>query len=74
MTYTPQQIEAASLAVLAVVEAFKDAGPMGLPAGPLFAVLLTQGISLSQFNEIMSALENCKVIRRIPGMDRFAIV
>lgn len=49
---------------VAIVETVKEAGTQGTPAGPLYAALMTTGMSLEQFEHIMSALVAGKMLRK----------
>lgn len=53
---TPEQATALRLIVSATVDAVKAAGPHGAPAGVIYAALMTQGCSKSQFDSLMGAL------------------
>lgn len=39
-----------------IVETVKEAGEQGAPAGPMYAALMTTGMSLEQFETIMGVL------------------
>lgn len=54
---TPEQIKAAQRIGLIVLEAIRDAGPMGAPSGVLYAALMGQGCTLSQYQSLMAPLE-----------------
>jgi hypothetical protein len=53
---TPAQIAAVRMIADAIVDAVKAAGAMGAPGGVLYAALMAYGISLSQFESLMSAM------------------
>jgi len=53
---TEQQATAMRLIFSAVIESVKAAGSLGAPGGIIYAALMTQGCSLSQFQSLMSAL------------------
>ena len=53
---TTAQIQAVRQIVNAIVEAIKAAGPLGAPGGVLYAGLMTQGCSLSQFESLMTGI------------------
>jgi hypothetical protein len=55
-TLNPAQIAALRQIAAAVVEAVREAGPMGAPGGHLYAALMAQGCTLSQFESLMGAL------------------
>lgn len=56
MALSPQQASALRLIVSAVMDAVKAAGPDGVPGGVLYAALMAQGCTLSQFESLMGAL------------------
>lgn len=48
-----------------IVEAVKDTGPEGLPAGLLYAALMAYGCSFSMYEELMAVLlREGRVVRR----------
>lgn len=47
----------------AIIESVREMGEQGAPAGPLYAALMTVGITLDQFNTIMEALVKRGVLR-----------
>jgi hypothetical protein len=55
-TLTPQQRTALGLIARATIDAVQAAGPDGAPAGVLYAALMQQGCTLSQFQSLMGAL------------------
>jgi len=57
------QIQAMRKVLDAVIDAVK-ASPMGTPEGSLYAVLMTQGCSLNQFEAIIGALCKAGKIRK----------
>jgi len=60
---TQDQITAMKTILDAVIDAVK-ASPMGTPEGSLYALLMTQGCSLNQFQAIISALCTARKIRK----------
>jgi hypothetical protein len=60
----PQQAQALKLIVDATVDAVKAAGDLGAPGGVLYAALMAQGCSLSQFESLMGALVKLGKVRR----------
>jgi hypothetical protein len=50
------QKKALAMIVAAVVDAVKAAGPSGAPGGVLYAALMAQGCTMSQFESLMGAL------------------
>ncbi len=63
-TLNPSQARALQLVVKAVLDAVKEMGPQGAPAGPLYAALMSQGCTLNQFQSLMGALERAGKVRR----------
>ena len=61
---TPQQARAIALMADAVVDAVKVAGPLGAPGGVLYAGLMSLGLSLGQFEALMSMLVRANVLKR----------
>jgi hypothetical protein len=54
---TPSQIAAVRKIVAAILGAIKAAGDLGAPAGVLYAGLMSQGCSHSQFTSLMASME-----------------
>lgn len=48
----------------AVVDAVKEAGPQGAPAGPMYAAFMSYGMSLEQFQRMMDMLVNAGRLRK----------
>ena len=48
----------------AVLAAVQESGPRGIDGGTLYAAMMTAGISLEQFNEIMAALVSLEIVRK----------
>ena len=61
---TNQQAAAIHLVVDAVVDAVKAAGDHGAPGGVIYAALMGQGCSLSQYESLMAALIRVGKLRR----------
>jgi len=61
---TTEQIEALKALADAIIESVRAAGPLGAPGGHLYAALMTYGIDLNQFNQIMSGLCRVGVLRK----------
>lgn len=40
----------------ALVETVEEAGPLGAPSGPMYAAVMTLGITLDQYEQIMAGL------------------
>lgn len=55
-TTQAQQAKALAAILNIIVDTVKDAGPMGAPSGPMYAALMAQGCTLSQYQSLMSAL------------------
>ena len=53
---TNDQLQALREISLAIIDAVKQAGPLGAPAGPMYAALMAQGCTLTQFEGIMRGL------------------
>jgi hypothetical protein len=53
---TPIQIQAIRMLADAIVDAVKAAGPMGAPGGVIYAALMAHGLTLSQYDQLMSGL------------------
>lgn len=56
-----------------VIEAVKEAGPMGAPAGPMYAGMMGFGISLDNFNAMMGALVSLGRLRHDPDSHLYFI-
>lgn len=56
MAPTIEQLKALRGICDAVVSTVKESGPMGAPAGILYAALMAHGCSLSQFQSLMAGL------------------
>lgn len=48
----------------AVVDAVKEAGPQGAPAGPMYAAFMSVGMSLEQFERMMDLLVKSGRLRK----------
>lgn len=48
----------------AIIETVALAGPLGAPGGHLYAALMAHGVSLEQFEQIMSGLCRAKTLRK----------
>jgi hypothetical protein len=53
---TTEQAKALRMICDAVIESVKVAGPLGAPAGTLYAALMTHGATLEQFESLMAGL------------------
>lgn len=60
---TPEQASLLRTVANAILETVKEMGPQGTPAGPLYAALMTTGMSLEQFESIMNGLVAAKMLR-----------
>ena len=63
MTAT-QQIDAIKAVCDAILDTVRLAGPLGAPAGPIYAALMAQGFSLEQYEAIMGALVKAGKLRK----------
>jgi len=64
-TITKEQAKAALLQIVdVIVEAIKERGPEGTPEGPLYAMLMTFGCTLEQFNMFVEVLVTTGQIRK----------
>lgn len=59
-----EQIEAAQRIGLAVMEAIAECGELGAPEGPIYAALMSQGCTLSQFQSLVGGMERNGVVTR----------
>ena len=53
---TTEQAKALRMICDAVVDSVKAAGPLGAPAGTLYAALMAHGATLDQFERLMAGL------------------
>ena len=63
MQLTVTQERAVRLIVAAIMDTIRESGPMGAPAGVLYAGLMTQGCTLSQFESLMGSLVRMGALR-----------
>jgi hypothetical protein len=61
---TPEQMKALQAIANAVTETVKAMGPLGAPAGPMYAAMMASGCSLDQFEQIMAALVRAGKLRK----------
>jgi hypothetical protein len=61
---TAQQTQMLKKVCNAIVETVKEMGKQGAPAGPLYAALMTTGMTLENFEQIMSGLVAAKMLRK----------
>jgi hypothetical protein len=61
---TIEQAKALRMICDAVVDSVKAAGPLGAPAGTLYAALMTHGATLSQFESLMGGLVRAGKLRK----------
>lgn len=47
-----------------IVEAVKDMGAMGAPSGPMYAALMSTGMTLDQYQTIMDGLVSSGKLKR----------
>lgn len=57
MSLTKKQVIAVQQVGLAVLEAIQAAGELGAPSGVLYAALLHQGCTLTQFQSLTGSME-----------------
>jgi len=57
MSMTTEQIKTAQTIGLAVLESIESAGELGAPSGVIYAGLMSQGCTLSQYTSLMAPLE-----------------
>jgi len=58
------QVEKMAALCTIIVEAVKDMGPMGAPSGPMYAALMSTGITLDQYQTIMDGLVAAGKLKR----------
>ena len=61
---TIEQARALRAVADAIIEAVDLAGPMGAPAGVMYAALMASGITLPQFEQIMAGLCGAGKLRK----------
>lgn len=61
---TLAQIQAIRAVARAIVEAIDAAGTLGAPAGTLYAALMSQGCSLTQFDSLTAGLQRAGLVTR----------
>jgi hypothetical protein len=61
---TPDQIKALKAVADAIIETVRSAGPLGAPAGHIYAALMAQGCTLQQFEGIMGGLVRANMLRK----------
>lgn len=59
-----QQTKLLRKVTTAIVETVQEMGTQGAPGGPIYAALMTTGMSLEQFEMIMNELVQGKVLRK----------
>ena len=64
MTPTIQQLQALRAACDLILEAVRESGPLGAPAGVMYAALMAHGCTLNQFESIMGALVRAGKLRK----------
>ena len=64
MIPTPEQVKALRAVLDAILEAVAEAGPTGAPGGVIYAALMAQGCSLSQYQSLMDGLVSVRRLRR----------
>lgn len=48
-----------------IVEAVKDMGAMGAPSGPMYAALMSTGMTLDQYQTIMDGLVSSGKLKQV---------
>lgn len=61
---TEKQIKALKEVCDAIIQAVKAAGSLGAPAGTLYAVLMSAGCTMEQFDKLMSGLVRAGMLRK----------
>jgi hypothetical protein len=62
---TIEQIKEALKALAdAIIEVVRTAGPLGAPGGHLYAAMMAHGITLQQYEQIMSGLVQAGKLRK----------
>jgi hypothetical protein len=61
---TREQLRAIAAVASAIIEAVRAAGSTGAPGGVIYAALMGQGCSLSQYESLMEALVRTDKLRR----------
>jgi hypothetical protein len=64
MKLTQPQAGALRALANAITEVVGEAGPLGAPAGVIYAALSAHGFSLAQFQQLMDALVSLGKVRR----------
>jgi hypothetical protein len=70
---TSQQIAAIRAVCDAIVDAVQAAGPLGAPGGVIYAALMAHGVSLDQYNQLMSGLVRVGKLTRDGDLYRSAV-
>lgn len=64
MTPTREQVDALRGVLDAILDAVTASGPTGAPGGVIYAALMGQGCSLSQYQSMMAGLVSLGLLRR----------
>lgn len=64
MTQDTQAVAALRLLLSSIREAVREAGPLGIRSGTLYAMLMTHGCSIGVYEQVIAALEEAGQIRR----------
>ena len=59
-----QAMSVIEILIDSVLEAVREAGTLGLPSGPLYAILASQGVSLATYHLLMDALVSAGKIKQ----------
>lgn len=60
---TQEQRKAAIMVINAMLETIKEAGEQGVPLGPMYAAMMSHGMSYDSFMQVISTLERIGKIK-----------
>lgn len=63
MNETTTEMIALIKIMTALTAAVKEAGEQGAPSGPMYAAVMTHGVSLEQYQRMMGVLVNAGILR-----------
>jgi hypothetical protein len=69
---TEAQIKLLRMIADAIIDSVKAAGPLGAPGGVIYAALMAEGCTLSQYEQIMSGLVRAGKLTRHGDLYRVA--
>lgn len=61
---TSQQAMLLRKVAVAIIETVRESGPLGAPAGHIYAAMMAYGFSLENFEQIMASLVANKMLRK----------